>query len=131
MGGHPYQYVVEYEPDIQAVLERLRADVFREGKYFGSDRKPASPQVAVKQAGDTGTRSILDITKVTSRPDYCCVAPLTPAELTRYFGTELPTVAQVEESDEFWEELERGQARCVVALADGVRKLVFAGYSFD
>ncbi len=131
MGGHPYQYVVDYDPDTQAALERLRGDVFRQGKYYGADQKPATPQDAVKLAGETGTRSILDITKVKSRPDYCCVAPLTQQELTRYFGTITPTVGQVEESDEFWEDLERGKARCLEVLDNSVRKLFFAGYSFD
>ncbi len=131
VGGHPYQYVVDYDPDIQGALDRLRADVFARREFHGADRNPATPQAAVKLTGETGTRSILDITKVKARPDYCCVAPLTREEAIRYFGTGTPTVRQVDQSDEFWGELERGQARCVEVDDGGVRKWFFAGYSFD
>jgi hypothetical protein len=38
----------------------------------------------------------------------------------------------VEESDDLWEELERGEARYLITHeADGTKQLVFAGYSFD
>lgn len=131
MGGHPYRYVVDYDQDLQAALDRLRADVFRRGDYYGADRKPKSPEAAVKASGDTGTRSILDITKVQAKPDYCRAAPLTRDEMLRYFGTAEPSLALVEDSEAFWMDLERGMARCVVVLDGGGKKILFAGYSFD
>ncbi len=132
MGGHPYQYVVDYQEDVQAALDQLRADVFRRGEYYGADRGAKTPEGALKAAGETGTRSILDILHVQDEPDYCCAAPLTSEELTRYFGTDPPTVAMVEGCDEFWQDLERGKARYVV-IREGIapRKIFFAGYSFD
>jgi hypothetical protein len=33
MGGHPYWYIVAYDPDLEAVLERLREREFRAGRY--------------------------------------------------------------------------------------------------
>jgi hypothetical protein len=76
--------------------------------------------------------SILDILRMRETPDYCCAAPLASEELHRYFGAESPTVAMVEQCDEFWEDLERGMARYVVIRENGVpTKVVFAGYSFD
>jgi hypothetical protein len=132
MGGHPYQYVVDYQEDLQEALSQLRADVFRKGEYHGADRGAKTPKEALKAAGETGTRSILDILRVQKKPDYCCAAPLTPEELRRYFGAEAPTVAMVEQCDEFWEDLERGKARIVLIRENGVpTKIVFAGYSFD
>jgi hypothetical protein len=131
VGGHPYQYVVDYDSDIQRALERLRAEVFASREFYGAERCPATPEAAVEQAGENGTRSILDVTRVALSPDYGCVAPLTREEAARYFGRATPSVRQVEESDEFWGELERGQARCVEVDDDGVRKWLFAGYSFD
>ena len=131
MGGHPYQYVVAYEDDFQAALDRLRRDVFAKGDYHGAHTSPKTPEQALERAGETGTRSILDIVKVRDAPDYSCAAPLTPGELTRYFGADRPSVQAVEESDGFWESLERGQARCVVVYDGDQRKLLFAGYSFD
>jgi hypothetical protein len=131
VGGHPYQYLVNYDADVQGALDRLRADVFARREFYGAELNPGDPKAAVKMAGETGTRSILDIAKVTARPDYCCVAPLTEEELSKYFGSARPTVRQVEESQEFWEDMERGQARCLEVDDRGVRKWLFAGYSFD
>lgn len=131
MGGHPYRYVVDYDDDLQAALNRLRADVFRRGDYYGADQKPKSPEAAVKAARETGTRSILDITKIQTKPDYCRAAPLTRDEMLRYFGPEEPSLAAVEGCEDFWMDLERGMARCVVVLDGSAKKLLFAGYSFD
>jgi hypothetical protein len=131
VGGHPYRYVVEYDEDVQAALDRLRTEVFRNGEFFGAERNPRTPAQAVKQAGETGTRSILDVVEIRAEPDYGCAAGLSPSELRRYFGTDRPTVATVEGSDDFWEALERGKARFVVVYEGDEKKLFFAGYSFD
>ena len=131
MGGSPYQYVVEYDDDLQAALDRLRREVFRKGEYYGADRGPETPEQALELAEETGTRSILDILRVQADPVHCCAAPLTPEELTRYFGTDRPSAQAVEASDEFWEDLERGKARCLVVYDGDRRKIFFAGYSFD
>jgi hypothetical protein len=131
MGGHPYQYVIEYDQDLQAALNRLREEVFRSGDYYGAEKAPASPEQALEPAEETGTRSILDILKVSDEPDYCCVTPLSPEEVLRYFGAPQPSSHDVEACDDFWEELERGQARCLSVYEGGKRMLFFAGYSFD
>jgi len=131
MGAEPYYYVVEYDPDVQAALDRLRDDVFQRAAYHGSARRPKSAKEALELAGGDGTRSILDVSRITE-PDYCCAAPLTPEELERYFGTDQPTADTVEGCDELWEDLERGMARYVIAHENGrPRRIVFVGYSFD
>ena len=131
MGGHPYQYVVPYDDDLQAALDRLRREVFARGAFYGAEQNPKTPEQAVKMTGETGTRSILDIERVKKKPDSCCVAPLTAAELQRYFGTDRPTLQTVETCDQFWEELERGMARCVTVYDGDRKQLFFVGYSFD
>ena len=131
MGGEPYQYVVDFNDDLQLALDRLRSETFSKGQFYGAERKPKSPKQALELAGETGTRSILDILKVQDDPDYCCVAPLRPEELERYFGTDRPSAQMVEGSDAFWEDLERGKARCVIVYEGESKKLFFAGYSFD
>lgn len=83
-------------------------------------------------AGETGTRSILDIERVSTRPALRCATPLTPQEVVRYFGTHSPTVTMIEQCDQLWEDLERGMARYLVTYDQGVpRHIVFVGYSFD
>src|SRR5262245_21952201 len=132
MGGWPYQYVVPYRDDVQAALDALRADVFARGAYYGADARPRTIREAVARSGESGTRSILDIDRVSRSPGSCRAAPLTPAEVERYFGRVPPTVATVEGCDALWEDLERGQARYVIAYEGGApAHLVFVGYSFD
>lgn len=131
MGAHPYQYVVDYDEDVQAALDRLRQDVFRRRAYRGAGRGARSPDEALAQSDEAGTRSILDITHLSSRPAQCAAAPVPEEERERYFGTSLPTLAAVEESDAFWGELERGEARYLPVLDGVTKRLLFVGYSFD
>jgi hypothetical protein len=132
MGGWPYQYVVAFQIDAQAALDALRADVFARGDYYGSQARPRSIKEAVDRSGESGTRSILDIERVSKSPALRRAAPLTPAEVARYFGEAKPTVRMVEECDDLWEDLERGQARYMVTYEGDVPvNLVFVGYSFD
>jgi hypothetical protein len=132
VGAHAYQYTVPYEPDIQAALEKLRRRVFESKQFNGARFNPPTPEAAFELSGADGTRSILDISRISFRPDYCCAAPLTPSELEHYFGTAKPTEAMVRESADFWEDLERGMARYVILYeGDEPSEIYFAGYSFD
>ena len=132
MGGHPYQYRVPYQANLQTVLDGLRRDVFERGEYWGADARPRTIAEAVDRSGESGTRSILDIERISATPDYSCAAPLTNEELQRYFGTQTPTAGMVEGSDALWEDLDRGQARCVIVYDGGTpREIVFVGYSYD
>jgi hypothetical protein len=132
VGAHPYEYTVPYEPDVQSALDRLRRQVFESGKYHGAHRRPPTPEAALKQSGADGTRSILDISRISDEPDFCCAAPLSTEELEAYFGTTKPTRAMMHESDDFWEDLDRGMARYVILYnGDEPTEIYFAGYSFD
>jgi hypothetical protein len=132
MGGWPYQYVVPFQEDAQAALDALRAAVFARGEYYGSEKRPRSLKEAVAHSGESGIRSILDIERVAPVPDYRRAAPLTSDEVVRYFGGSQPTVRMIEDCDDLWQDLERGQARYAVAYEeDAPVSLVFVGYSFD
>ena len=79
-----------------------------------------------------GTASILDICQISAEPDYGCAAPFSASELKQYFGTERPTRKEVGQAEDFWDELERGQARYAVVYANyQPSEIYFAGYSFD
>ena len=132
MGGWPYQYVVPYQPNLQAALDELRKDVFERGAYYGSEARPRTIKEAVRRSGESGTRSILDIERIAKVPASSCAAPLTDEEIARYFGGQTPTIKMVEECEDLWNDLERGTARCVSIYEGGAPKeLVFIGYSFD
>ena len=132
MGGEPYDYLVPWEEDIQSALNKLRAQVFESGQFNGAHFNPSTPEEALEMAEEEGTASILDISRVSDRPDFFCAAPLGPDELTRYFGTDKPTRQHIEASLDFWEDIDRGHCRYVI-LYDGDQptQIFFAGYSFD
>jgi len=132
MGAEPYDYTVPYEPDIQAALAKLRQQVFASGAFNGAELNPSTPEEALEMTEADGTRSILDISRISETPEFFCAAPLTPDELQRYFGTDKPTKAMIKQSDEFWDDLDRGMARYVILYENEERKQIyFAGYSFD
>ncbi len=132
MGAEPYDYTVPYQDDIQQALDQLRAHVFASGEYHGAQFSPSTPEEALEIAAEDGTRSILDIMRVSDAPDFCCAAPLSATELERYFGTDKPTRAHLEQSDSFWEDIERGHCRYVILYdGDQPQQIYFAGYSFD
>jgi hypothetical protein len=60
------------------------------------------------------TASILDIDHVADHPEPTDVTVLAAAEAKRYFGTERPSRADVEQAEDFWEDIGRGEAVCVV-----------------
>jgi hypothetical protein len=132
MGAEPYDYTVPYEPNIQAALDKLRQRVFESKEFNGAEFDPPTPEAAFELTEADGTRSILDISRVSDEPGYCCAAPLFPDELEQYFGTQKPTEADVRDCHDFWDDIERGMARYVILYEGNEPKAIyFAGYSFD
>ena len=147
MGGHPWFYNVDYEPDIEAALQKLRQREFLAGRYNPATPFPEFPvdesapaigaqhssiEEAFEEADADGTRSILDMLTVADSPDYCVVAPLSADKLIELFGTDKPTYEMIEDNEELYEVLERGQGVYIIAYKDGQPdKILFAGYSFD
>lgn len=147
MGGHPWFYYVDYEPDIDAALQKLRQREFLAGRYNPATPFPEFPvdenspaigaqhssiEEALDDADADGTRSILDMLMVSDSPDYCAVARLPEEKLKELFGTDQPTYEMIEDNEELYEELERGQGIYIIAYKDAQpSKILFAGYSFD
>jgi hypothetical protein len=132
MGADPYEYFVPYQANVQLALDRLRAEVFESGEFNGAELGPATPEEALEMADADGTASILDIQRISDHPDFFCAAPFSSAKLRQFFGTDKPSRDDIEQADEYWDELDRGQARYVVVYEDDQpSELYFAGYSFD
>lgn len=148
MGGHPWFYFVEHEPDIEAALQKLRRREFEAGRYNPAVDFPEFPltadspapgaqhdsiKEAIEDADADGTRSILDMERVAEEADFNAVAPMPRETLLELFGTDRPTHELVEEGDELFELMdERGQGVYVIVY-EGERptEIFFAGYSFD
>jgi hypothetical protein len=132
MGAEAWSSYTKYDVNVQRALDDLRRDVFAAGDYRYAEEAPSSIEEALEIADADGTASILDIQQISDEPDFCCAAPFSQTELKTYFGTDRPTRTDIESSDDYWEEMERGQARYAVVYADGKpAEIYFAGYSFD
>jgi len=146
MGAQAWFYFVPYERDLTKSLETLRQREFKAGRYTPVERFPrfpadpqhqpgaqhASVDAARAAAGASGTRSILDMTRISAKPDFGAVTPLDADELLEAFGTTKPTRDVVEDSDDLFEEIERGQGICLVVYEDDApAEIYFAGYSYD
>ena len=86
----------------------------------------------MEEADADGTRSILDIERISDTPDDGAVVALPKEELIDLFGTDKPTREMIEENDDLFERLERGQGVYVIAYQDDEpSEIYFAGYSYD
>src|SRR5262245_56561799 len=154
MGGHPYWYVVPYESDIDAALQKLRQREFEAGRYnpvirflqfpIGPNspspgRQHASIEEAIDATEADGTSSTLDAMRgVLPAPynidegPYAGVSRLSDPDLVDLFGDVRPSREAVENSEALWERLERGTAVYVVLYKGGEpHEIYFAGISFD
>jgi len=148
MGAHPYWYVVPYRPDLQGVLDELRAREFAAGRYHPvisfmkfsepafSKQNPGAQHASIDEAMEAadadGTRSILDIGAIGDHPDYGVAAPLSDERLIELFGTTRPARADVEKNHAFFEGIDRGHCVYVVLYENGKpSEVFFAGYSYD
>ena len=147
MGAVPYYYFVKYNPDINAALQELRDREFKAGRYnpvihhldFPIEPDSPSPgaqhesiQEALEASDADGTRSILDLNRISDEPDFCAVAPLQPERLQELFGTSQPTHETIEQCEELFESMDRGQGVYIIAYQNGQPdEIFFGGYSFD
>ena len=169
MGANPYFYFTPYQKDIHSALQALREQEFKAGRYdpamqmadpprytfqmrFPPDESwpaPGAQHASIKEAlnasGESGTGSILDLSRVGTAPDFFTVCPLDDQELIQLFGTTKPTRDVLEsvlinpkpDSDReaaglFWEQIDRGQGRYIVIYSGSEpREIFFVGYSFD
>ncbi len=146
MGGHPWWYLVPYEKDIGKSLNALREREFKAGRYNPAEDFPRFPvdlnhapgckhssiDDAREDSDADGTRSILDVSGIGTEPDFDVVAPLGDDALMEFFGTTKPTAEDVEDCDDLFEQIERGQGVYVVIYDnDQPSQIFFAGYSYD
>src|SRR5262249_41630771 len=146
MGGHPWWYLVPYEKDVGKSLEALRQREFKAGRYNPAEDFPRFPvdlshapgcrhssiDEAREDSDADGTRSILAVTTTGAEPDYAVVPPVGQDELMQFFATTKPTADDVEDCDDLFDQIERGQGVYVVVYDnDKPAQILFAGYSYD
>jgi hypothetical protein len=130
MSGIDWHYYVLYEDDVQAALEKLRQQEFEAGRFYLSEKNPATIEEAIENGEETATRSILDMEMVANEPASGIVVPLDPAEYIRLFGTDKPT-----RKDFVWGlpiDINRGQGVYAIVYKDNIpSEIYFTGYSYD
>jgi hypothetical protein len=147
MGGHPWFYFVEYQPDIEKALHELREREFEAGRYNPVVRFPQFPVTAdslapgaqhrsideaLAAADADGTRSILDMERISETPDHCAVTALSKERLMAIFRTEKPSHEMIESDCDLFDSIRRGMGiYLIVYKHERPDEIFFAGYSFD
>lgn len=69
MGASGWHYFVPFDTDVTRALNALREDVFQRGTYYSpSKKKPKTIDALMRQCGEDGTHSVLDVTRVVTEP---------------------------------------------------------------
>lgn len=138
MGASAWNYYVPWQSDIGRALQQLREEVFRSGVYYKAraGMQPATIEELLEANSEAGTHTVLDVFTVGQRPDYGVAAPLSRDELIRYFGTDQPTRATLDNSPAALEEVRarRGpwSGTYIVAYDGGApSEILFLGMSGD
>lgn len=148
MAAQPYWYLVPWEEEPQDALDLLRQREFEAGRYnpvmtrldfvepaFSKQYRKAqhdSIEDAIMDAGEEGTRSILDIHQIGERADFGVAAPMPRAALLELYGTERPTMDAVRANKDFlrW----AAPAQCIYLTVHDAKgqptHYVFAGRAF-
>lgn len=146
MGSAPWDCFIGYQNDLDVALENARQKELQNGKYSCScEDTPEhdSFEDAMECADADGTCSIIDIDSISSeilkggREDEPGTAyALSEEQLIKFFGTDKPSRAQVENRSKsagsYFNLLGRGRAIHVTVYQDEKpSEIYFAGMSFD
>lgn len=150
MGGSPYWYIVPHE-DPKAALEKLRMREFKAGRYYPAVERPRFPVTekspapgakhktiaeAIEASDASGTQSILDIDRISEKPEFLAATAVGEDDLKRLFKTTKPTREVVLDDMvnrmRLFSEIERGHAVFLPLYEKGkALSLLFVGYSVD
>ncbi|MBU2668246.1 hypothetical protein KOI35_32515 [Actinoplanes bogorensis] len=145
MGASGWDYYVPYQPDLAAAFTSLRTKVFDDGDYFWAvhydfgktaadfpDRPRTMDELwSSEDVQESGTHSIVDMSRLSTTAGPGVVTPLTDAEALSIAGSSTLTRAHVERLQEA--AYERWSGRCAVLHdADGKpAEIYFWGASGD
>ena len=74
MGAEPYEYTARTSRTFNRV-DKVRSRVFESKEFNGAEFDPRTPEAALELTGADGTRSILDISRISDHPDYSAPLP--------------------------------------------------------
>lgn len=146
MGATEWMYFTPYQADPEKALQRLRQEVFAEGRYrpkskvelllrwiFRGVGIPKTIEEAVEFAAEDGTHSILDIYRTGNRPEFGISTPLPEIKIRDAYVTTEPSRQVIEQhSDTILAGIARWEAVHFVVFEGGKpNEWVFLGCSGD
>lgn len=146
MGAIPWAYFVPYEEDIELALEKLKNREFAAGRFYpamtqhqvlieetapGAVSSYKTIEEAIEAAGETGTRSILDMWGVSDGSEIVTVSPIDEETLMDLYDTTEPTKEMLSDL-QILDQLDRLRGSYSIAYEQGVpTQILFVGYSAD
>ncbi len=140
MGVMPWEICTEYEPDLNAMLRKLRHREFLAEYANGQSLSPGEIDdgiaEVIEEADADGTCSILDIDTISTLPDnfdHGEAHPLSKEQMIELLGTEAPSKTLVDaKQDSLYALIDRGMALYVILYKGDVpSEVVFYGKSYD
>ncbi|MFW5444027.1 MAG: hypothetical protein ACKE51_06955 [Methylococcaceae bacterium] len=135
MGAEPWVFSTPYQKNFEQALQELRQQVFTKGNYYKSDTdaNPSSIEdLFMHYVDEEGTHSILDIFKTSKKMGMGLTYPLTEDDLMGIFGTNKPTKEMLNNEQEIYNFIDRGESVYVISYNNDLPdKIFFFGYSFD
>lgn len=134
MGGEAWHYFSPYMKNVDEALQSIRQVEFKAGRYSFPGKKPSSLDALIENMPESGTRSILDMLKVSDNPEILAVSPFPLEELTEILGTGKPNhkVVATHLGDLVQAIGARGEGRFIVVYKENKpNELFFFGISID
>lgn len=135
MGSESWFALAPFGDDAEEVLAKLQASVFANVCALTLPDEPQPRSIAEyrRQAGEEGTRSVLDVVGIAESPRVGYAGPLPREVLATALGTVRPTRRLfLERKSAVFDALGRGEAGYVVCWSGGrPSEVVFFGWSFD
>lgn len=121
----------------QVVAEQMRKEIekYRAGNPQAK-QKPKTIDALLAQQAENGTHSILDIACISQKPKSGAISPFPASKLSKFFGSDLPSRAQVQDAYDSgaFDKLvaKRWQGVYVIVYRNGLpTEIFFAGCSGD
>lgn len=100
--GEYYSEAKLLSTTLESMRERVQAEMLQQFQnrlsQLQNQPKPQTIEELLEMNGESGTHSILDIDGISKTTSFGKIAPLSPQQLRRLFGSEEPTREKVEKT---------------------------------
>lgn len=144
-----WMYFTRFQADLERALKDLQEREFEAGRYYpvmyllpeiiddsivepAPGRQHDTLDEVFEEADEAGSRSILDMSGISDKPESGTIIPVDSRNLVEWYGTDKPTREMIEEDQSFFDLIGRLQGCYIIAYKDGhPDEIMFAGHSAD